>query len=223
MKHLTDPELLLASEGELPEARQHLLSCAECQARLQRMETALRRFQVSQPPPRRWGTWAASAACLAAVAGGLWLARNPRIPAPDARLTPGATVAVTLAQVCSAPAGEETRVVPASVARQVFLKYGIHNPKPRAYEVDYLITPALGGSDDIDNLWPQPYSESIWNAHVKDALEDHLRRQVCAGTLALAVAQRELSTDWVAAYKRHFATNRPLAQHARFLKDRPWE
>lgn len=219
-EHPSDAELLLASEGESGTAQAHLASCVECQARLGRMERTMARFAASRQRP--WGVWAAAAACAAAVLGGIWMARPGRIPSPDARLTPGATVAVSLAQVCGT-AGDEARTVPASVAQQVFRKYGIHDPKPRAYEVDYLITPALGGSDDIANLWPQPYSNTAWNAHVKDALEDHLKQQVCAGILSLAEAQRELSTDWVAAYKRHFATTVPLAHHARFLKDRPWE
>ena len=30
--------------------------------------------------------------------------------------------------------------------------------QPRNYEVDHLITPALGGTDDIRNLWPEPYA-----------------------------------------------------------------
>jgi len=43
-------------------------------------------------------------------------------------------------------------------------------PRPDAYEVDYLITPELGGATDIRNLWP--YGDTVWNAHVKDQLED---------------------------------------------------
>jgi hypothetical protein len=83
------------------------------------------------------------------------------------------------------------------------------NADPRAYEVDYLITPALGGDDDIRNLWPQPYVSTVWNARVKDALEDRLRDMVCRGQLDLAEAQRDISTDWIAAYKKYFQTNVP--------------
>ena len=49
--------------------------------------------------------------------------------------------------------------------------------------MDYLITPALGGADDIHNLWPESSSATVWNAQVKDALEDHLRNLVCDGDL----------------------------------------
>ena len=43
----------------------------------------------------------------------------------------------------------------------------------------YLITPALGGSDNVRDFWPQSYKETVWNAHIKDALEDHLHSLVC--------------------------------------------
>ena len=81
---------------------------------------------------------------------------------------------------------------------------------PKAYEVDYLITPALGGADDIGNLWPQSYSATIWNARVKDALEDRLHELVCRGDVDLTTAQREISRDWISAYKKYFHTDRPL-------------
>jgi hypothetical protein len=75
--------------------------------------------------------------------------------------------------------------------------------------VDYLITPELGGVDSIRNLWPQPYS-TVWNAHVKDMLEERLHALVCSGQVDLATAQREIATDWIGAYKKYFHTARPL-------------
>jgi hypothetical protein len=50
----------------------------------------------------------------------------------------------------------------------------------------------------------------VWNARVKDELEGLLPRLVCAGTLPLATAQRDMATDWIAAYKKYFHTDRPL-------------
>jgi len=84
--------------------------------------------------------------------------------------------------------------------------------RPRAFEVDYLITPALGGADDIHNLWPESYEATVWNAHVKDQLEDYLRDRVCAGTLDLPTAQRDLAVNWIEAYKRYFGTSEPLKE-----------
>jgi len=70
----------------------------------------------------------------------------------------------------------------------------------------------LGGADDIRNLWPQSYSATAWNAQVKDALEDRLREMVCDGSLNLTQAQREIAGNWIAAYKKYFHTDKPLAK-----------
>jgi len=98
------------------------------------------------------------------------------------------------------------------VRKQVFQEYGIPGAKPEAYEVDYLVTPALGGADDLRNLWPHSYS-ATWNARVKDELEDRLREMVCSGNLDLTEAQREIAENWIAAYKKYFHTEQPLEEH----------
>jgi hypothetical protein len=77
------------------------------------------------------------------------------------------------------------------------------------FQVDYLISPQLGGTDDVRNLWPQSYRETRWNARAKDALERHLSRMVCEKKIDLAEAQREIATNWIAAYQKYFETSRP--------------
>lgn len=131
---------------------------------------------------------------------------------PDARLTPGATLLIGRPDVCAQP-DTKNKAVPVSMQRRVFEEYGIPGADPHAYEVDYLVTPALGGADDIHNLWPHSYSATAWNAKVKDALEDRLREMVCDGSLDLSEAQREIATNWIAAYKKYFHTDKPLAEH----------
>jgi hypothetical protein len=142
---------------------------------------------------------------------------------PDAKLTPGATRSVTKDHVCSGNMTEGFYPIPATLAYRVFEKYQIRNPRPRTYEVDYLITPALGGADDIRNLWPQPYATGEWNAHIKDALEDYLYHLVCEDRVDLATAQRDISANWIAAYQTYFNTERPLEVHADFSIDPPWQ
>lgn len=142
---------------------------------------------------------------------------------PDPKLTPGAALPVSRAEVCTAGTEPHARLVPASVGREVFENYGIGDPRPRAYELDYLIAPELGGADDPRNFWPQPYAAPVWNAHVKDALEDYLHLLVCERRLSLATAQHDISTDWISAYKKYFQTEKPIASHAGFTKDSPWE
>jgi hypothetical protein len=187
--------------------------------------------QLSATEPVRRSIWAfvwRGLALASAVGGVLALGfilsrfsvewRNPSgvqvgiVSIPDARLTPGATLLIGRPAVCAQP-DTKNKAVPVSLQRQVFEEYGIPGADPRAYEVDYLVTPALGGADDIRNLWPHSYAATAWNAQVKDALEDRLREMVCDGSLDLSEAQREIATNWIAAYKKYFHTDKPLAEH----------
>ncbi len=129
---------------------------------------------------------------------------------PDAKMTPGATLPVTRADICVPGYTQKVRNVPLDVKKQVYAEYGITSHKPGDYEVDHLISLELGGSNSIKNLWPESYKTQPWNAHVKDALENELHAEVCDGRLDLATAQHDISTDWIAAYKKYFHTNAPL-------------
>lgn len=133
---------------------------------------------------------------------------------PNRGLTPGAARLVSINDVCSVAHEEVVREVPASLRQEVLHEYGIANARTEDYEIDFLIAPRLGGTEDIHNLWPEPYTLPTWNAHVKDALEEHLHQMVCEGSLDLPTAQRDISTDWIAAYKKYFHTERPLATSA---------
>ena len=129
---------------------------------------------------------------------------------PNPGFTPGDTRQVSLAEICSADRDEVIRSVSGAIQQRVFQEYGIKNRPATDFEVDYLITPGLGGSDDVRNLWPEPHSSATWNSYVKDQLEDHLHRMVCGGKLSLGEAQRDIATNWIAAYKKYFHTNQPL-------------
>jgi hypothetical protein len=128
---------------------------------------------------------------------------------PNRSFTPGATILINQRQVCM-ETGVKNKAVPVPLQRRVFAEYGIGAAKPGEYEVDYLITPALGGADDIHNLWPESSRATAWNSQVKDALEDRLHDLVCGGQVDLATAQREIADNWIEAYKKYFHTDRPL-------------
>jgi hypothetical protein len=140
---------------------------------------------------------------------------------PDHTLTPGAARPISISDACSIEHEEVVRDVPASLRQQVLHEYGIASARAGEYEIDFLIAPRLGGTEDIRNLWPQPYTLPTWNARVKDALEEHLHQMVCQGTLDLRTAQREISTDWIAAYKKYFHTERPFATSAMTYSNQP--
>jgi hypothetical protein len=170
--------------------------------------------------------WAlAVAACGLAALGSLWigavvrsqggaLRRAAIVFIPNSRLTPGAAIIADQHTVC-AQKNQKNKAVSVALQKQVFAEYGIAGAEPQAYEVDYLVTPALGGADDIRNLWPHSHSATMWNAQVKDALEDRLRDMVCAGNLDLSKAQREIAENWIAAYKKYFHTDQPLEEQGK--------
>ena len=172
----------------------------------------------------------AAVALLLAIASQAWrvldrggptagrVAPSPEAPGvpvrPDRRLTPGAVRPVTAAEACRGGAHVDPGAA-AGVRRQVFARYGIDYRRAAEFELDFLITPELGGAAEARNLWPHTYRAAVWNAYVKDELERHFRRLVCAGTLELATAQRELATDWIEAYRRHFRTAQPRRDYRR--------
>ena len=127
---------------------------------------------------------------------------------PVAAFTPGAVSGLTAIELCAGI--RPSRLVTDSARWQVLRAYGMEDVPASTYELDALITPELGGTTDPLNLWPQPYASPVWNARVKDELERLLPQLVCSNHLALAQAQQDIATDWVAAYKRYFKTETPL-------------
>lgn len=110
---------------------------------------------------------------------------------------------VTAADVCHPGYARSVRHVSGKVKYRVYAEYGITDRRPGEYEIDHLISLELGGSNDIQNLWPQSFDTQPWNAHVKDRLEDRLHAMVCRGEIGLKEAQRTIATDWIAAYKKY--------------------
>lgn len=242
--HLTDADLLLLADGELPDAaaakaRDHLSACWNCRERSQTLEQTIAGFvrarnealdaavpaangprallrarmaqiaelQQRQPAfswiPRRVTTASIALGVVALALGVFQLSVNAERPRPNARVTPGETRPISLAQVCSSRRAETVvRHISLETRKQVLAGYGLADVRPEEYEVDYLITPDLGGAETVRNLWPQPYS-ARWNASVKDDLEQRLHDLVCSGQLDLTTAQREIAHDWIGAYRKY--------------------
>jgi len=210
------------------DARQKMPPMDEPRARLLAKLVQLSSTPAAPVPGRRLGIFGSRSVTACLVLGvGFFLyfsvLRAGAAPVPDGHLTPGATRIVTREDLCSSQDFAGFYPIPAGVAVRVFKSYQIRNPSPRSYEVDYLISPALGGAEDIRNLWPQPYGSGEWTAHQKDALEERLHDLVCAGQVELEVAQRDIASDWIAAYRKYFKTARPLPDHVAFSVDPPWE
>jgi hypothetical protein len=101
------------------------------------------------------------------------------------------------------------RNVSTAVKKQVYASYGLagnhtgYCDSQQGCEIDHLISLELGGSNDARNLWPEPYQGEALNAHVKDRLENKMHADVCAGEVSLKDAQKEISTNWIDAYRKH--------------------
>jgi hypothetical protein len=130
---------------------------------------------------------------------------------PDRALTPGVTnPAVTQATIHSTicVSGWTATIRPPSsytnaLKRSQIAAYGYSDTKLADYEEDHLISLELGGSPrSAKNLWPEPHHIRLANgtdvgSYAKDGFENALKRKVCAGTLSLASAQREIALNWV--------------------------
>jgi len=109
---------------------------------------------------------------------------------------------VTQAQVCRPDYGHDIGPIPQERGQQVLLAYGLLNTDPGAYKIDHLIPLALGGSNNITNLWPLARNAEPWNAYVKDVFERKLHTMICTGGLSLQEVQAALAKDWISAYWR---------------------
>jgi hypothetical protein len=79
---------------------------------------------------------------------------------------------------------------------------------PAAHEIDHMVPLAIGGADDVKNLWCQPeanpWDGEDYGYHTKDRLEAFLARKVKAATITPRDAQSCILVDWVDCYQRYF-------------------
>jgi hypothetical protein len=158
------------------------------------------------------------------VAANRWGWDPGRAVLPNSKLTPGDTIpGVTVDDVCTPGWATDHRHVTETMRVQVYREYGFNfdycqGPEPgvasQACEVDHLIPLELGGSNDMKNLWPQPYSCTLKamcgatydprpGAAEKDQLENELHRLVCHGKLTLTDAQRCIASHWVTCWEKY--------------------
>jgi len=120
---------------------------------------------------------------------------------PDPKATPGATLNVTMHHLCMKGYTQTVRNVTDAEKQHIYALYGAKKQPKVCCEVDHLISLELGGSNDLTNLWPEPYLPKP-GAHEKDKLENVLHQAVCDGKMTLQEAQQKISTNWYEAYKQ---------------------
>ena len=83
---------------------------------------------------------------------------------------------------------------------KIYRMYGIKYPQPfGTYEADHFIPLALGGDNDVANLFPEP-AEPRPGFKEKDLVESYLYEKVCSGEIELPAAQRAISGNWLQVY-----------------------
>lgn len=120
---------------------------------------------------------------------------------PDHDCTPGAVFYEAIAeQICVSGYTKTVRNVSTKLRKRVYAEYGVAYPQPKgAYEVDHLIPLALGGSNDIANLFLEAAAPAP-GFNEKDLVEVYLQNEVCSHRVALPVAQRQIAANWLAIY-----------------------
>jgi hypothetical protein len=136
---------------------------------------------------------------------------------PNPRLTPGALNPAVdqqdIGETICTPGYSRTIRPPEEYTERLkrvgVRRYGYSDRRLRDYEEDHLVSLELGGSPtNPHNLWPQPHHViGGWGSYAKDRLENRLHTLVCRGRVPLAQAQREIASDWIAAYKRYVGPN----------------
>jgi hypothetical protein len=116
---------------------------------------------------------------------------------------------ITLTMICTPGYAKCIRNVSTGTKEEVYKAYGLPGEHAgycnteQGCEVDHLISIEIGGANDQKNLWPQPYQGETFNAHVKDRLENYFHAEACAGRIGLQEAQKEISENWIDAYKKY--------------------
>jgi hypothetical protein len=125
---------------------------------------------------------------------------------PDRHCSPGAYYSrLTKRVICSSSFHTSAiRNVPQSEKFRVEREYGMAAAYyGRTIEIDHIVPLELGGSNAIANLFPEPGSGHA-NYHVKDAVENRAKAEVCTGQLSLRAVRRGFARNWEALYRRLF-------------------
>jgi len=105
---------------------------------------------------------------------------------------------VTETEVCATRGTARFRHTMRVTKHRVCAEYGITDKAQcSAMEDDHDLSLELGGSDALPNHWPEPWN-GAHGAHVKDHLENELRRLVCEQhAIKLEAAWRCITSNWI--------------------------
>jgi hypothetical protein len=128
---------------------------------------------------------------------------------PDPDCTPGSVNPTLTAEVLSDPHFKTSCARGMSMSEgkkeQVYAWYGLTKPANNRgvnekCELDHLISLELGGSDGLENIWPQCHQATrgrgVAEFRQKDKVESYLGRQIEKNAISLSEAQRGIAKDW---------------------------
>lgn len=120
-----------------------------------------------------------------------------RNPAADRRCSPGRITTASASEICVVGYAREHRNVSQETKARVYLLYGITHRglygHQGGYEIDHIVPLELGGSNEITNLYPEPYPAYV----SKDRMENFMHDMVCDGSLSLDRAQKFFMRKYV--------------------------
>ena len=130
----------------------------------------------------------------------LYRSNNEIIIYPDLSITPGEAGTDNLTEICQEYYSKLLVAVPDDIVSMVYKEYNITSHKIHEYEIDHWIPIALGGDNNISNLWPEPKLYPGYQE--KDYVQLYLRNQVCVGNMSLEEARAYITSDWFSLYKK---------------------
>lgn len=123
---------------------------------------------------------------------------------PNPTLTPGDVQSIDTQLVCMKDYPAANRNVTTSKKNKIYKAYGVDKSLcVGGCKIDHLIPIAIGGSNDVKNLWPHEYG-ATHNVFAKTRLEIRLRKEVCSGKIPITEAQACIRDDWTKCFDRFY-------------------
>ena len=114
---------------------------------------------------------------------------------PNPNLTPGQIQTNDMNVICYHYYDQLLISVPQDIVDQVYKEYNITSYGPGEYEIDHWIPLALGGSNELSNLWPQPINFPGYRE--KDYVQLYLHDEICNHNMSLIDARNIITGDWL--------------------------
>jgi hypothetical protein len=131
------------------------------------------------------------------------------ISKPIKDLTTGDILTSDIETICVSNYSKTVRDVSGSTKKKVYDLYKVPANERGTYKgqliskIDHLVPLAIGGSNDISNLWSHYYyPEDGYGVVMKNRIENKLHRLVCEGKLDIKEAQNCIASDWQMCYDR---------------------